>query len=350
MSQMNLNLVAIATLISGTILGYTSKAWRWIFWSVRIPLDVMQILIQENTNKKGRNIKFSEDKVDTLNPTQDSGMLMNLSWIISYNISQGSKESSSFSFFGGDSSAEFTYSLSSLRIYRKKILKIIEDSMLERSVGRTNRIFIVNSSSVYYVGEINESYLDLPKVIEDKLDHQRNTRLNIFLHGPIGTGKTTLSRAVAQKLGMPIYILAISAWWDITDFVKALQRIPDDSVILFDDIDLILEQLLRVSIDRDTAPIPLKFSTASIMAFLDGIFMKEKRWIVIMCTNRPEQVRKLLRLRPGRVHIDFECTKVHITDYVEAAQEADKLIERFREEKKGAKAEAEPTPQKVEAS
>ncbi len=348
MAQTNLTLIAIATLISGTILGYTSKAWRWIFWSVRIPLDVMQILIQENTNKKGRNVKFSEDKVDILNPTQDSGKLMNLSWIISYNISQGNKESSSFSFFGGDSS-EFTYALSSLRIYRKKILKIIEDSMLERSVGRTNRIFIVNSSSVYYVGEINEEFMDIPKVIEDKLDHQRKSRLNIFLHGPIGTGKTTLARAIAQKLGMPIYILAISAWWDITDFVKGLQRIPDDSVILFDDIDLILEQLLRVSIDKNTAPIPLKFSTASIMAFLDGIFMKEKRWIVIMCTNRPEQVRKLLRLRPGRVHIDFECNKVHVTDYIEAAQEADKIIEKFREEKKAEKAEAEPTVE-VEAS
>lgn len=133
---------------------------------------------------------------------------------------------------------------------------------------------------------------------------------------------------------MPIYILAISAWWDITDFVKALQRIPDNSVILFDDIDLTLEQLLRASIDKTHAAIPLKFSTASIMAFLDGIFMKQKRWIVIMCTNRPDQVRRLLRLRPGRVHIDFGCTEVHITDYIEAAQEAKKIIEKLKEEKK----------------
>lgn len=338
---MNLNLAAIIALISGTILGYFSKIWRWAFWSVRIPLDIMYILTQKNTNKNGKNIKFREDKVDILNPTQDSGMLINGSWIISYDISQ-KKESSSFSFFGGGGS-EFTYSISSLRIYRNKLLNIIERSMSERTSERRNKIFIVSSSSIYFVGEINEEFMDIPKVIEDKIDHQRKTRLNIFLHGPIGTGKTTLARAIAQKLDMPIYILAISAWWDITDFVKALQRIPDDSVILFDDIDLILEQLLRASIDKDSSPIPLKFSTASLMAFLDGIFMKQKRWIVITCTNRPDQVRKLLRLRPGRVHIDFECNEVHITDYIEAAQEAKKIIDKFKKEKDESKEEPTPT-------
>ena len=331
---MNLNLAAIIAIVSGTILGYFSKIWHWAFWSVRVPLDVMYVLIRNNINNGGRNIKLREDKVDTLNPNQDAGLLMNRSWTLSYNISKSEKESSSFSFFGGSNTGNLAYSISSLRIYRKKLLEIIERSMAEKSSERTNKIFIVNSSSIYFVGEIDEQFLDIPKVIEDKLDGERKTRLNIFLHGPIGTGKTTLARAIAQKLNMPIYILAISAWWDITDFVRALQRIPDDSVILFDDIDLILEQLLRASIDDSGSSIPLKFSTASIMAFLDGIFMKQKRWIVIMCTNRPDQVRRILRLRPGRVHIDFMCTKVHITDYVEAAQEVKKIIEKLKKEKK----------------
>ena len=122
-----------------------------------------------NANKNGKNIKFREDKVDSLNPTQDSGMLINRSWIISYDISQ-KKESSSFSFFGGGGS-EFTYSISSLRIYRNKLLNIIERSMNERSSERRNKIFIVSSSSIYFVGEINEEFMDLPKVIEDKIDH-----------------------------------------------------------------------------------------------------------------------------------------------------------------------------------
>jgi len=331
---MNLNLAAIIAIVSGTILGYFSKIWHWAFWSVRVPLDVMYVLIRNNINNGGRNIKLREDKVDTLNPNQDAGLLMNRSWTLSYNISKSEKESSSFSFFGGSNTGNLAYSISSLRIYRKKLLEIIESSMSEKSLERTNKIFIVNNSSIYFVGEIDEQFLDIPKVIEDKLDGERKTRLNIFLHGPIGTGKTTLARAIAQKLSMPIYILAISAWWDITDFVRALQRIPDDSVILFDDIDLILEQLLRASIDDSGSSIPLKFSTASIMAFLDGIFMKQKRWIVIMCTNRPDQVRRILRLRPGRVHIDFMCTKVHITDYVEAAQEVKKIIEKLKKEKK----------------
>ena len=339
---MNLNLATIFAIISGTILGYFSKIWRWMYWSVSIPLDVMYILVQENKIHKGKNIKFLEDKVDPLNPTQDSGMLINRSWVASYNIAQKKENSSSFSFFGGNDTANLIYSISCFRLFRRRILDIIDKSMIGKSLERTNKIFIVNSSSVYFVGEINEQHLEIPKVIEEKLDGDRKTRLNIFLHGTIGTGKTTMARAIAQKLGMPIYILAINSWWDITDFVKALQRIPDDSVILLDDIDLVLEQILRASIDKNNSPIPLKFSTASIMAFLDGIFMKQKRWIVIMCTNRPEQVKRLLRLRPGRVHINFECTDVHVTDYIEATQEAEKLITKFKKEKDQSK---EKTPE-----
>lgn len=339
---MDWSLTAIIAMISGTIIGYVSKIWRWIYWTVTIPLDIMYILNKENSNKKGIDIKFSEDKVDPLNPTQDSGMLMNYSWGVSYNILQRKESNSSFSFFGGSNTSNLIYSISCLRIFRSKLLDIINTSMTEKSSERRNKIFIVNSGSVYFVGDIDEDHLEIPKVIEDKLNTDRKTRLNIFLHGIIGTGKTTMARAIAQKLGMPIYILAISAWWDVTDFIRALQRIPDDSVILLDDIDLTLEQLLRANIDKGSSSIPLKFSTASLMAFLDGIFMKQKRWIVIMCTNRPKQVKKLLRLRPGRVHIDYECTEQHVNDYVEASQEAEKLIKKYRKENKPEKAVEKP--------
>lgn len=339
---MDFSLTAIIALISGTIFGYLSKVWQWAIWRVRIPLDVMQILIRENKDLGGRNIKFLEDKVDPLNPTQDSGMLLNKSWICSYRMSERNKEGS-FSFFGGGSDlGDLTYSISTSRNNRKKLLRIIEESMYKKAIERNNKIFIVTGNSIYFVGDINEQYLEIPKVIEDRLNDERKTRLNIFLHGSIGTGKTTLSRAIAQRLGMPIYILAINSWWEVTDFVKALQRIPDDSVILFDDIDLILEQLLRADVDKNYSPLPLKFSTASIMAFLDGIFMKQKRWVVIMCTNQPDKVRKLLRLRPGRVHIDFACTEVYISDYIEAAKEAKEIIDQYKKEIEAKKKEETP--------
>ncbi len=328
---MDWSLTAIIAMASGTVLGYAARMWGWLYWKVTVPLDIMYILIKENKDKNGFDFKFSEDKVDILNPSEDSGMLMNKAWVLSYNI-QGKKESNqNFSFFGGSDTTNLIYSLSCLRVFRKKILNIINNN--EKSSERENKIFIVNASSIYYVGEINETNLELPPVIEEKLNGDRTTRLNIFLHGDVGTGKTTMVRAIAHKLGMPIYILAINAWWDVTDFIRALQKIPDDSVILLDDIDLTLEQLLRASIEKGSSSIPLKFSTSSLMAFLDGIFMKEKRWIVAMCTNRPKEVTELLRLRPGRVHINYECTEKHENDYVEASQVAEKLITKYRAEK-----------------
>ena len=317
----------LLTLVSGAIIGYVSRLWRWIFWNVSIPLDSMGILVQENERLGGKNIKFVEDRVDRLNPTQDSGMLINKSWIATYLIVQKKDESKSFY---SEENSVLSYSVSTPRLFRNKILNLLDKAMVEKASDRENKIFIVNSSSVFYVGEINSQYSYIPKVIEERLDSDRKTRLNIFLYGPVGTGKTTMAKTIAHKLGMPIYILAMDPWWNLIDFVKALQRIPDDSVILMDDIDLILEQILRVKED-DNAGIPIKLSTATIMAFLDGILMKEKRWIVIMCTNKPEKVKKLLRLRPGRVHISYKCTRVYSTDYIEATQEAEKLLKEIKQ-------------------
>jgi hypothetical protein len=339
---MDLSWAAIIAFISGTIMTYVTRVYQFVFWQANISLDSMKILVQENTNNKGRNIKFHEDKVDPLNPTHDSGMLMNRHWTCTYSSSGTSDKSSSsggmFSFSsGGD--GELVYVISAARMYRKKLMKIVDDAMSMKAVGHDNKIFIVTQGSIYYVGEINEEHLDVPDVIKSRLNGDRTTRLNIFLHGPAGTGKTTISRAIAQMLKMPIYILAITSWWDVTDFIRALQRIPDDSVILFDDLDVTLDQLLRADVERGSSAIPLRFSTASIMAFLDGIFMKHKRWIVVMCTNDPEKVKRLLRLRPGRVHIDYECTQVFVDDYVVAAQEAKKIVDQMKAEK--AKADAE---------
>ncbi len=314
---MDWNLTAIIAMISGTVVAYVGKIWQLVFWTVKVPLDTMYMLTTYNDNNNGTTIKFKEDRVDHLNPSQDSGMLINSAWMMSYNIEAESKDSK-FSFFGGSNDKNLSYSVSCLRIFREKILSIIDKSMNEKTKERINKIYIQGISSTYFVGEINETHLHIPKVIEDRLNGDRTTRLNILLHGIIGTGKTTMARAIAHKMDMPIYILAISGHWDITDFVRALQRIPDDSVILFDDIDLTLSQIMKT--ENANASIAIRMGSAAIMAFLDGIYMKQKRWIVIMCTNRPDLVREGLRLRPGRVHIDYECTQQHGDDYIEAKE------------------------------
>ena len=131
---MDFSLTALIALVSGTILGYISKIWRWAIWSVSIPLDVMYILVQENNKKKGRNIKFLEDKVDQLNPTQDSGMLINRFWVASYNITQRKEDSSSFSFFGGGDTSNLTYSVSCFRLFRQKLLGMIDKSLIGKSL------------------------------------------------------------------------------------------------------------------------------------------------------------------------------------------------------------------------
>ncbi len=315
---MDWNVTAIIAMVSGTLLGYVGKVWQWVYWTAKLPLDNMYMLTAYNFDNNGMDIKFSEDRVDHLNPSQDSGILINSSWMLTYEIKTES-DTPTFSLFGGSSTSNRTYSVSCLRIFRKKVLDILNKSLTGKSKERMNKIFIQETDATIFAGNIDETHLYIPKVIKDRLNGDRTTRLNILLHGEIGTGKTTIARAIAQTQNIPIYIIEIRSYWGVTDFIKALQRIPDDAIILFDDIDLTLNHLMRKDNDGKTIA-SSGMGAAAIMAFLDGIYMKHKRWIVIMCTNYPEVVRKGLRLRPGRVHIDYECTQKHVSNYIEAVQ------------------------------
>lgn len=295
--------------VTGFFAFYFGRIYNLFLWRARVTKQDVDILV---ANHRGIHIKYEEDRIDPINPSVDGGLLFSFRWFCSYSmINAGSSKAEIASLLGGSSSSYSSeYTVTSLRLFRNRLLRLMEVSKRLAEAAKP-KIYIVDTGSVLFAGDAEEEHLTIPPEIESQLDGKRDRRLNILLHGPIGSGKTTIARAIACKIRQSIYILSINSWWSLTDYIRALQRIPDNAIILFDDFETTLRQVLKAQIGSDGSMIPLKFSTAALMAMLDGILFKSRKWIVVMITNEPDWVKKVLRLRPGRVHVEYRCTEEH---------------------------------------
>lgn len=161
-----------------------------------------------------------------------------------------------------------------------------------------------------------------PKTIFDYRQRGQPHRIGCMLHGPPGTGKTSLCFALAGELLLPIYLLSLTSK-SMTDegLATLFYKLPKECIVLLEDVDAAGITTKRVSMTRprhtdfsssqsvDRTPndkVGGSISLSGLLNVIDGVAAPEGR-ILIMTSNHAENLDPALT-RPGRVdfHIKLD--------------------------------------------
>ncbi|KAL4803557.1 P-loop containing nucleoside triphosphate hydrolase protein [Aspergillus unguis] len=147
-------------------------------------------------------------------------------------------------------------------------------------------------------------------------DHGIPYRRGYLFSGPPGTGKTSLSSAIAGAFGLDVYVLSLLDA-DISEahFLRLFSEVPEKCVVLLEDIDAAGMSLKRPAQEQPRPPRPYPamadsssggVSLSGLLNAIDGVSSQEGR-VLIMTTNAPQSLDPAL-IRPGRVdmHVRFD--------------------------------------------
>ncbi|KAK6509204.1 hypothetical protein TWF481_003964 [Arthrobotrys musiformis] len=131
-------------------------------------------------------------------------------------------------------------------------------------------------------------------------------RRGYLLHGPPGTGKTSLSFALGGLFGLPIYCLSLVDAGMTEDKLRlCFGALPSRCIVLLEDIDTVdISRRRDGSSDENKGRGEHKtqMTLSGLLNAIDGVASHEGR-ILIMTTNHPEVLDAAL-VRKGRVDLE----------------------------------------------
>jgi chaperone BCS1 len=118
-------------------------------------------------------------------------------------------------------------------------------------------------------------------------------RRGYLLHGPPGTGKTSLVTALASELRLNVCTLSLASPVVTDEKIHTLLAgVPQRSLLLIEDVDAFFRQ-------RDAVHAQVRLSFSGFLNALDGVATQEGN-VLFMTTNHAEQLDAAL-IRAGRI-------------------------------------------------
>lgn len=118
-------------------------------------------------------------------------------------------------------------------------------------------------------------------------------RRGYLLHGPPGTGKTSLVTALASELRLNVCTLSLASPVVTDEKIHTLlAAVPQRSLLLIEDVDAFFHQ-------RDAAHTQVRLSFSGFLNALDGVATQEGN-VLFMTTNHIDRLDEAL-IRAGRI-------------------------------------------------
>ena len=183
-----------------------------------------------------------------------------------------------------------------------------ETLVYSNSYGRWNKLTSFNKtniSTVHLKDNIEQNILDDVREFRSKKKEDWYCKLSIpykrsyLLHGPPGTGKSSLIKSIAGEIGCNIYSMRLDHDVSNDDFISLMSNLPKQSIITFEDVDVLFH-------DRTKKNAKQKLNIQTILNVMDGI-LSPYGTTLFMTTNFIDKLDSAF-LRAGRVDVKYELT------------------------------------------
>lgn len=146
-------------------------------------------------------------------------------------------------------------------------------------------------------GQFEKLSGDLRRFVEARADYERwgipYHRCYLF-HGPPGTGKTSIARALASEFGLDVWFIPLGDLKGDASLIDLVARVQPNSMLLLEDVDV-----FHATRSRDAEY--NEVSLSGLLNALDGVATPQGL-ITVMTTNNLEVLDEALT-RPGRVDV-----------------------------------------------